>query len=172
MMRKPLTALALSGLLALSGGLLAESAAGASTPAPSAARSQPTVSIATVKGLGKVLVDSKKHALYSLVKSHRPVPCTGTCLDVWTPLTVKAGSKPTAGKGVKGLGVVVVAGANQVTENGFPLYLFTGDKALQAQGAGLTTSGATWHVVKVTGSRSGGTSKKKSSNAGTGGVSF
>ena len=164
MSRRPLVALALSGLLSLSGGLMY----GMSGTA--AAKSQPTVSIGTVKGLGKVLVDSKKHTLYSLVNNHRPVACTGACLDTFVPLTVKPGSKPTAGKGVKGLGVV--AGGNQVTENDFPLFLFSGDKALQAKGAGMTSSGGTWHVVKVTGSSSGGKKKGGDSNAGTGGVSF
>ena len=135
-----------------------------------AAKSKPTVSIAKVKGLGNVLVDSRNHTLYSLVNNHQPVACTGECLQVWLPLTVKAGSKPTAGKGVKGLGVV--AGGNQVTENGFPLFLYSGDtKALQAKGEGITSFGGTWNAPKVTGSSSSGNGGG-GSNAGTGGVSF
>jgi predicted lipoprotein with Yx(FWY)xxD motif len=132
-----------------------------------AAKSQPTVSIGKVKDLGNVLVDSKNHTLYTLVDNHQSVACTGACLEMgFVPLTVEPGSKPTAGKGVKGLGVV--AGGTQVTENGFPLFLFSADKPHQAMGQGLTTSGGRWHAptVKV--------AKKKSddSNAGTGGVSF
>src|SRR2546422_896636 len=50
-----------------------------------AAKSQPTVSIAKVKGLGNVLVDSKQHTLYSLVNNQQPVACTGACLDMFVP---------------------------------------------------------------------------------------
>ena len=82
------------------------------------AQSEPTVSIGKVEGVGKVLVDANGRPLYSLVKNHKPVPCTGSCLDEFHPLTVAAGSQPTAGKGVKGLGVV--AGGTQVTENELP----------------------------------------------------
>ena len=132
-----------------------------------AAQSKPTVSVGTVKGIGTVLVDSKKHTLYTLVDNHQSVECTGACLNMgFVPLTVEPGSKPTAGKGVKGLGVV--AGGTQVTENGFPLFLFSADKPHQAKGQGLTSSGGTWHAptVKVPRKKSGG------SNAGTGGISF
>jgi predicted lipoprotein with Yx(FWY)xxD motif len=132
-----------------------------------AAKSQPTVSVGRVNGIGTVLVDSSKHTLYTLVNNHQSVECTGACLTMgFVPLTVQPGSKPTAGKGVKGLGVV--AGGTQVTENGFPLFLFSADKPHQANGQGLTSSGATWHAptVKVPKKKSGG------SNAGTGGVSF
>jgi len=139
-------------------------------PTASAA-GKPTVSLGTVKGVGPVLVNSKNHTLYTLVNNHQNVACTGPCLDAgFVPLTIAAGSKPTAGKGVKGLGVMT--GSNQVTENGFPLFLFTGDtKAHVANGVGMTSSGGTWHVPAVTAS-SGGTKKGGNGNAGTGGVSF
>jgi predicted lipoprotein with Yx(FWY)xxD motif len=131
------------------------------------AKSQPTVSVGVVKGIGNVLVDAKSHTLYTMVNNHQSVECTGACLNMgFVPLTVAAGSKPTAGKGVKGLGLV--PGGTQVTENGFPLFLFSSDKPHQALGQGMTTSGGTWHAptVKVPKKKSGG------SNAGTGGVSF
>src|SRR5262245_26802242 len=57
------------------------------------AKSQPTVSVGKVKGLGKILVDAKNHTLYSLVNNQRPVACTGECLGMFVPLTVKAGTK-------------------------------------------------------------------------------
>ena len=145
--------------------LLALGTAGLSGTA--AAKSQPTVSVGRVNGIGTVLVDSNNHTLYTLVNNHQSVECTGACLTMgFVPLNVQPGSKPTAGKGVKGLGVV--AGGTQVTENGFPLFLFSADKPHQAKGQGLTSSGATWHAptVKVPKKKSGG------SNAGTGGVSF
>jgi len=148
-------------------GVLTLGFAGLSTTA--GAQSEPTVSIGTIKGVGKVLMDANGHPLYSLVKKHKAVPCTGTCLDEFTPLTVAPGSQPTAGKGVKGLGVV--AGGTQVTENNFPLFLFPGDQAAnEANGHGMKSSGGTWQVVKVTSGKSGG--KNGGGNAGTGGVSF
>ena len=105
--------------------LLALGTAGLSGTA--AAKSQPTVSVGRVNGIGTVLVDSNNHTLYTLVNNHQSVECTGTCLTMgFVPLTVQPGSKPTTGKGVKGLGPV--AGGTQVTENGFPLFLFSTDK--------------------------------------------
>jgi predicted lipoprotein with Yx(FWY)xxD motif len=133
-----------------------------------AANSKPTVSLGTVKAIGPVLVDAKNHTLYTLVNNHQNVACTGACLDMgFVPLTIKAGSKPTAGKGVHGLGVTT--DGNQVTENGFPLFLFSSDQPHQAGGQGMTSSGGTWHVPKVSASSSSG---KKNGSAGTGGVSF
>ena len=108
------------------------------------AKSKPTVSIGNVKDR-KVLVDSKNRTLYTLVNNHQSVACTGACLEMgFVPLTIEPGSKPTAGKGVSGLGVV--AGGTQVTENKFPLFLFSGDKAHQANGEGMTISGGTWRA--------------------------
>jgi predicted lipoprotein with Yx(FWY)xxD motif len=128
------------------------------------AKTQPTVSVGTVKGIGKVLVDANKHTLYTLVNNHQPVDCTGACLNMgFVPLTIQQGTKPTAGKGVKGLGVD--AAGTQVTENGFPLFLYSADQPHQAKGQGMTSSGGTWHAPTVT-------VAKKKSNAGTGGVSF
>jgi len=124
------------------------------------------VSVGTVKGIGTVLVDSKQHTLYTLVNNHQSVECTGTCLTMgFMPLTVTRGTKPTAGKGVSGLGVV---NGNQVAEHGFPLFLFSGDQPHHAKGQGLKSSGGTWHAPTVT------VKKKKGGggNAGTGGVSF
>jgi predicted lipoprotein with Yx(FWY)xxD motif len=146
------------GLLGLSG-----------LSATAVAKERPTVSVGKVKGIGHVLVDSKGHTLYTLVDNHQSVECTGACLAMgFVPLTIEAGTKPTAGKGVKGLGVA--AGGTQVTENGFPLFVFSTDKPHQAKGQGLTSSGGTWHAptVKVAKSKP----KGGGGNAGTGGVSF
>jgi len=133
------------------------------------AQSKPTVSVGRVKGIGAVLVDSTNHTLYTLVDAHESVACSGACLDMgFVPLTIAPGAKPTAGKGVKGLGVV--PGGTQVTENDYPLFLFSADKPHQAMGQGLTSSGGTWHAPTVKVAQN----KKKGggSNAGTGGVSF
>jgi len=73
--------------------------------------------------------------------------CSGTCLVKWPPLTVPAGTTPTAGPGVTGkLGTITRTedGALQVTYNGLPLYFYQGDKA-----PGDTTgSYPNWVLVK------------------------
>jgi predicted lipoprotein with Yx(FWY)xxD motif len=131
------------------------------------AKDKPTVSIAKLKGVGTVLVDAKNHTLYTFVDNGQNVDCTGDCLTMgFQPLMIKQGTKPTAGKGVKGLGVVA---SGQVTENGFPLFVFTTDKAHQANGQGLTSGNGTWHVPTVKAPKS---NNQGGSNAGTGGVSF
>src|SRR5258705_8648711 len=102
-----------------------------STPA-FAKSSKPTVSAAKVAAVGTVLVDSKNKTLYTLTNNGQAVDCTGQCPTFWPPLTVKAGSKPKAGKGVSGLGAT---STGQVTQGGLPLYRFSGDtKAGQANG--------------------------------------
>jgi len=155
---------------AVCAGVLVFGVYGLAGTAAAKSKPKPTVSIAKVKGLGNVLVNSKNHTLYSLLNNGQPVPCTDTCLQVWLPLTVKTGSTPKAGKGVTGLGVM--SGSNQVTVNNFPLFTFSGDsKSLQANGEGITSFGGTWHAPKLTGSSSGSKSGG-GSNAGTGGVSF
>jgi len=132
------------------------------------AKSQPTVSVAKLKGVGNVLVDAKGHTLYTFVNNDQPVDCSGACLNMgFAPYTIAAGTKPVAGKGVKGLGLV--PGGTQVTENGFPLFVFSSDKPHQANGQGMMGTGGTWHVPTVAAAKHKSTG---GSNAGTGGVSF
>jgi predicted lipoprotein with Yx(FWY)xxD motif len=112
------------------------------------ATSKPTVKIASVSGVGSVLVASNGRTLYTLTKNGEPVACTGACAAEWPPLTVKSGAEPRGAKGVTGLGTT--SGGNQVTDDGLPLYRFSGDtKSGVAGGEGITDFGGTWHVVKV-----------------------
>ena len=55
--------------------------------------------------------------------------CNAGCVDEWPPLTVAAGAVLGAGSGVTGhLGHIVrTDGRVQVTDNGMPLYFFSGD---------------------------------------------
>lgn len=58
--------------------------------------------------------------------------CSGGCAARWPPLTVPAGTAPSAGTGVTGtLGTITRAdtGALQITYNGLPLYFYSGDHA-------------------------------------------
>jgi len=54
------------------------------------------------------------------------------------------------------LGTVSAAGGTQVTENGAPLYHFSGDTAAgTANGDGISSFGGVWHVAKSSAAPSG-----------------
>jgi predicted lipoprotein with Yx(FWY)xxD motif len=57
--------------------------------------------------------------------------CTGSCATKWPPLTVAAGTTPSAGAGASGtLGTIKRDdGTTQVTYNGSPVYHYSGDSA-------------------------------------------
>jgi predicted lipoprotein with Yx(FWY)xxD motif len=129
--------------------------AAASGPAV-AAGSKFTVHLATVKGLGKVLVDASDRTLYVFSKDKQGKPtCTSkTCVSFWPPLTISKAKKPTGGAGLnsKLLGTVKDPnGKLQVTYDRKPLYLLAGDKVGQANGEGITAFGGTWTAVNAKG---------------------
>jgi predicted lipoprotein with Yx(FWY)xxD motif len=95
-----------------------------------------------------VLVDSKGKTLYTLTDaSGAAVVCTGTCATAWPPLTVAAGAKAKAPKGVT---KISATSDGQVTWNSMPLYRFSGDTmAKQANGEGIVSFGGTWHAAKT-----------------------
>jgi predicted lipoprotein with Yx(FWY)xxD motif len=140
----------------------------ASAPA-GAASAKKAVLTATVPGIGVILVDSQGHALYTHTDANgQAVACTDTCLTFWPPLTVAAGAKIKAPKGVKGLSTS--SATHQVTSNGLPLYRFSQDTAAkEAKGDGVNGFGGTWHVVTVKAKPAKST---PTTNAGTGGASF
>jgi len=122
-----------------------------------------TVSLASVSGVGNVLVDSKGFALYSPVQEKGgAIRCTGSCATIWLPLTVKG--SPTAASGLK-LGTVMRPdGKTQVTFESKPLYRFAEDstpKTVGGNGVSDNFGGKsfTWHVA----------SPGKTSTAGSGG---
>jgi predicted lipoprotein with Yx(FWY)xxD motif len=130
--------------------------------AKSAGSPADTVSLASVSGVGNVLVDSKGFALYSPVQEKGgAIRCTGSCATIWLPLTVKG--SPTAASGLK-LGTVKRPdGKTQVTFDGKPLYRFAEDgtpKTVGGNGVSDNFGGKsfTWHVA----------SPGKTSTAGSG----
>jgi predicted lipoprotein with Yx(FWY)xxD motif len=139
------------------------SAAGAATP--SKAKAKATVVAASVPGVGTILVDAQGKTLYTLTDaSGAAVECTAACASAWPPLTVAAGTKATAGKGVK---KVTATSDGQVTWKALPLYRFAADtQAKEAKGNGLASFGGTWNVVKVKATKAGATATTKSSSGG------
>lgn len=97
----------------------------------------------------KVLTTTKGLTLYSLkIEREGRFACTGTCLSLWHPLLIGAGTKPT---GPVKLGAVKRRddGTTQVTYRGMPLYSYGGDSAPgQANGNGITDVGR-WHAAAV-----------------------
>jgi predicted lipoprotein with Yx(FWY)xxD motif len=134
-----------------------------STSNHSQGRPVDTVSLASISGVGKVLVDSKGFALYSPAQeSSKMIRCTGSCTAIWLPLTVKG--TPTVASGLR-LGTIMRPdGKTQVTFHGKPLYRFAEDaspKTVTGNGAKDSFGGTsfTWHVAspgKTTTSSGGG----------------
>jgi predicted lipoprotein with Yx(FWY)xxD motif len=115
----------------------------------------PTLRVANTE-LGDVLIDSENRTVY-LFKGDKDAKstCFGACAHEWPPL--RATRKPTVGTGAKAAMVGTTKrsdGKPQVTYNGHPLYLFTGDNAPNAtNGQGVTAFGAQWFVVSPTGNQ-------------------
>ena len=157
--RSALAALAVLGALALSacGGSTSHQAKSGGAPRTD------TVSLASVSGVGKVLVNSKGFALYSPAQEKGGmIRCTGSCVSIWLPLTTKG--NPSASAGLH-LGTVMRPdGKTQVTYKGKPLYLFAEDtspKSVSGNGVSDNFGGKsfTWHVAspgKTTTVSSGG----------------
>jgi predicted lipoprotein with Yx(FWY)xxD motif len=116
--------------------------------------SDATVSIKSIGGAGKVLVDAKGRALYSNDDERGgKVMCTGACLSFWKPLTVSGTPK---GASLPGKLTVVKRpdGGRQVAYNGKLLYSFTLDKPGKVTGDGFKDAFGgqkfTWHVTHPT----------------------
>ena len=127
--------------------------AGRSAPSTPAGGSSggATVATADVGDLGTVLVDGDGNTLY-LFKSDTSSSstCSGACADMWPALTTDG--DPTAGDGTTAdlLGTTERDdGTTQVTYDGHPLYLYSGDMAAgDANGEGV---GNVWYVVGTDG---------------------
>ena len=123
-----------------------------------------TVSAKQISGVGKVLVDSKGHALYrSDQERGGMVLCTGACLSFWQPLTVAGTPKGSSLPGKLGV-VKRPDGGRQVTYNGRLLYSFKLDKPGQVTGNGFKDAFGghkfTWRVAQASGAATSGTAAK------------
>jgi predicted lipoprotein with Yx(FWY)xxD motif len=154
---------------------LALSACGSSgdsaTATAAASTGGDTVMTASVDGVGTVLVDSNGNALYSpSQEANGMIRCTGSCAQIWKPLT--ATGTPTGSADVTGkLGTVKRPdGTEQVTLDGAPVYTFTEDSPGKVNGDGFHDSFGgkdfTWHVISVGGSPQQDQSTTAGSQAG------
>lgn len=165
--------------LAGCGGAAATSASSGSSGggAANAARPNATVASATVSGHGTVLVaGSNMMTLYQFsqdVANSGMSACTGACITRWPPLTVPAGSSPSASVSGGQWGTIVRSdgGGTQVTFNGLPLYFFSGDSK-PGDGNG---SYPQWSVVPATagsGSAGGGAAAPTPTSSGSSGGGY
>jgi predicted lipoprotein with Yx(FWY)xxD motif len=101
--------------------------------------------------VGWVLALSNGQVVYAYDKDPKggSPACTGSCAQVWLPVTGSPVVSP-ADTGLGTLGTVATSnGAKQVTYNGSPLYTYKGAKALATKANGI---GGVWHVVKMSAS--------------------
>ena len=118
--------------------------------------------------LGTVLTSAGGYVLYYYTKDQPGTgtsACTGSCASAWPPLTGTV--QAPAGVTLPGpLGVITRAdGTKQVTINGYPIYIYSGDQAPgQANGNG---AGGAWHVIKIPGSSSGSAARPAPEGAAT-----
>jgi predicted lipoprotein with Yx(FWY)xxD motif len=135
---------------------------GESSGASKETKSAPTqggaavVSVASVPGAGKVLVDSKGYTLYYFKKDKGgKSACYGACAKVWPPLTgVPQGQ---GGAMASEFGTTKRSdGETQVTYAGWPLYTYAGDaKPGEAKGADIDSFGAEWYALHANGEKAG-----------------
>jgi len=101
--------------------------------------------------IGYVLAQANGQVVYTYAKDTKggAPTCTGSCASAWPPVTgtPKAGPADTF-PGTFGL-VKGAGGVEQITYNGYPLYLFNGAKPLTTVGNGI---GGVWHVVPLSAS--------------------
>jgi predicted lipoprotein with Yx(FWY)xxD motif len=102
---------------------------------------------------GSILVDNQGRSLYVFsadTQNAGTSACTGDCLTNWPPLLSM--ELPTAGEGLDATKLSTITrddGTQQVTYNGWPLYLYSGDTApgdLNGQGVG-----GKWYLISPDG---------------------
>ena len=99
--------------------------------------------------IGWVLAAADGQVVYAYDKDPKggTPACTGSCAQIWVPVT---GGHPVESPADKGLGtfgtVATSNGAEQVTYNGSPLYTYKNAKPLTTKGNGV---GGVWHVIKM-----------------------
>jgi predicted lipoprotein with Yx(FWY)xxD motif len=145
--------------------------AGTVSPPKTSTGASATVGVAN-SSLGSILVDSTGRTLY-LFKADVGIKsaCSGACATAWPPLL--ATGKPTAGTGstASKLGTAPRSGgAQQVTYNGHPLYLFVKDtKPGDVTGQGVSAFGAGWFALSPSGSQISATPPSSASGGASSG---
>jgi predicted lipoprotein with Yx(FWY)xxD motif len=132
------------------------------TPSPATPSSSDTatptagvsLSSAKIQGLGTVLVEHGRTVYLFTNDTGAKSTCTGACATTWPALTTKGEPAAKAGADDSKLGTTdAVGGGQQVTYNGHPLYLYSGDEGPgEANGQGI---GGVWFAVTPDGEPAG-----------------
>ncbi len=117
------------------------------------------LSTAKVSGVGSVLVSQDGRTVYLFMNdAGSKSTCTGSCTSTWSALT-SDGRATTTGGANGSIGTTNgTDGGQQVTYDGHPLYLYSGDQPGQANGQGI---GGVWFAVTA-----GGKPAKPATTAG------
>lgn len=164
-------AVAVAALLAGCGSSSSSSSStAASTPATTASTQSTAASTAGSAASGPGVSVESKHAKLGTILAAGPKKltvymfeadkgttssCSGACAKVWPPVTT-SGAPTAAGSAViADLGTTKRSdGTEQVTYKGHPLYFYDDDKdAGDAYGQGSKAFGASWYVLKPSGSK-------------------
>ncbi|MFL5790225.1 MAG: hypothetical protein ACJ76A_01865 [Actinomycetota bacterium] len=127
------------------------------TPSESQTSQSVVLSTTNVPGVGTVLVEQNGHTVYLYTKdTGSKSTCTGTCASTWPALTSDGRATTTGGaNGTVGT-TKTTGGEQQVTYDGHPLYLYSGDQqAGEATGQGM---GGVWFAVTPDGKPANSTS--------------
>ena len=159
---------ALPGLALAACGSSGSSSSTASVHPPKTSTGTPATVRVTSTSLGHILVDAQGRSLYLFKKDAGTTStCTGACATFWPPLI--APGAPTTGSGANAslIGTTMRQdGKSQVTYNGHPVYLYSGDhNPGDTNGEGVVAFGASWFALSGSGTQVTGSS----SNAGGGG---
>ena len=161
---------------ACGGSSKSSSSAAASSQPASASSSNSSVLVKSAPNSklgGTVLVNSQGLTLYHLSAEHgdKFICTNASCTQVWHPLAVVSGTKPTGTVG--SLGVVKRPdGTEQVTYKGMPLYTFAQDTAAgQDNGQGIKDVG-TWTVVTTSAAKASAPASSAPSSSASSGYSY
>ena len=132
------------------------SSSAASVPPKTTSGQAATIGTTNEGNLGTILVDSQGRTLYLFQKdSGTKSACSGACASAWPPL--RDSGKPAVGSELNAALVGTISrsdGMPQVTYNGHPLYLFSGDQNPgDANGQGSTAFGGGWFALNSAGNQ-------------------
>ena len=131
------------------------SPAGASSSSAAAGGSGSTVITTVSSAAGTFLANGSGHAVYLWTKDSTGMSaCSGACAGAWPPVTTTGTVTASGGAKSSDLGTITRPdGTKQVTYDGHPLYLFSGDSGSgMASGQGNDGFGAKWWLVSPSGS--------------------
>lgn len=134
-----------------------EATKSASTAATTPSGEGTVITVKHASKLGAILAAGPKRMTVYLFEADRAgaSACSGACAAAWPPVTT--GGAPVAHGAASGsdLGTIARAdGTSQVTYKGHPLYFFVKDKdSGDAYGEGVKGFGASWYVLKPSGSK-------------------